>query len=185
MSHDVKYREVPIRMGAPARFPYLVVRLMATVYQNEKIYVGPTPPKNPSPRSIVVVHPDPWDGDRLRPEVRQEVIDKALALCVRVKSFRMCVVFSKDDQVYLEPDGSIQEMSDAIPSARLLVPVDHAGRPTTSARVGKSFRIPAVSLQPKTLPSGERYLPAKQRRKRSTRAGKAVTGQEPGSGQEH
>lgn len=178
MDRKQNVREVPIQMGPVCRFPYLVVRLIPTLYQHEKIFVGPTPPKNATPRNIVVVHPDPWDGDRLRPEVRQEIIEKAIALCVRVKRFRMCVVFGEDDQVYVDPDGTTKEMSNAIPRAWIQIPLDRDGRSQCSLKVGKTFEIPAVSLQPETLPSGQVIFPARERRRGSRRAGKAVAKQD-------
>jgi hypothetical protein len=113
---DRSHKLVKVAVGDWPVFPYLVIRLMAAVYVNEKIHVGPWPPVNRKPGWIVVVHPDPWEDGHFRPEVRQAVIDQVIARCRAQKSFRMCIVFSKDEQVFVEPDGSFKVEHDKVPS---------------------------------------------------------------------
>jgi hypothetical protein len=113
---DRSHKLVKVAVGDKPVFPYLVVRLIAAVYVNEKIHIGPWPPVNRKPWWIVVVHPNPRENGRLRPEVRQAVIDQVIARCRAQKSFRMCIVFGKDEQVFVEPDGTFKVERDKVPS---------------------------------------------------------------------
>ena len=115
---------VNVALGDKPIFPYLVIRLIAAFYVNEKIHIGAWPPVNRKSGWIVVVHPDPWEGGRLRPEVRQAVIDQVIARCRAQKVFRMCIVFGEDEQVFVEPDGSFEVTHGQVPSMRLEVAAD-------------------------------------------------------------
>lgn len=162
-----KTETVPSEMGDPRRYPYLAVGLMPTLYQSERIYIGPRRPRRCKPSSIVVVHPDPRENGRLRPEVEQEVIDQAVALCVRVKTFRMCVMFSNEHQVYVKPSGYLHHESNQVPTATIAIPVDSYEAREFSREKLKAIRLQAVSLEPRTLPNGEDFYPAR------TQGGKA------------
>lgn len=100
--------------GDRSKFPYLVIRAMAAVYINEPIHIGPTPPDNRKPHSIVIVHPDPWVDGKLRPEVEQELIDKVQEFC-KSSRHRMVIVFAPDRQLYVELDGRNYWTTDGIP----------------------------------------------------------------------
>lgn len=89
-------------------FPYIVVRLMATVYQREDIdfRVG-EPAAEIHARRSFVQHPEPFNADgSLTEGCRQLLVDTLLAASVRLR-FRMCVVWEADSSTYAEPDGSV------------------------------------------------------------------------------
>jgi len=100
--------------GDRSKFPYLVIRLMPSVYLNEPIHIGPTPPASRKPGSIVIVHQDPWVDGKLRPEVEQELIDKVQEYC-KSSRHRMVIVFAPDRQLYVELDGKNHWTTDGIP----------------------------------------------------------------------
>ena len=115
---------VNVAVGDDPIFPYLVVRLIPGFYVNERIHVGPRPPAGRNQWSIVVVHPEPWKEGRLRPDVRQAVIDQVIARCLAQKTFRMCIVFGKDEQVYVEPDGTADVTRDQVPGMSMGLTAD-------------------------------------------------------------
>jgi hypothetical protein len=135
---DRSDKMVKVALGDKPIFPYLVIRLIAGFYTNEKIHIGPWPPVNRKSGWIVVVHPDPWENGRLRPEVRQAVIDQVIARCRAQKAFRMCIVFGKDEQIYVEPDGTFKVERDKVPSMSL--------------GVGADGKLPALGMPVHRLP---------------------------------
>lgn len=89
-------------------FPYLVVRLMATVYQREDIEfrVG-EPAAEIHARRSFVQHPRPFNADgSLSEECRTLLVNTVLEASARLR-FRMCLVWEADASTYVEPDGSV------------------------------------------------------------------------------
>lgn len=94
-------------------YPYLVVRLMATVYQRERldVRVG-EPAARVGYRSSFVSHPEPFEeGKRIGAACRQ-LLKESVLDAVRRTRFRMCIVWGADECTFVEPDGSFVESDD-------------------------------------------------------------------------
>lgn len=93
---------------------YLVVRLIATVYQREPIKVirGPHPLAVIGPNRCVVVHPRAYDkGGVLTPECRSFLVI-AVQNAVERTRFRMCLVWSSSSCTFVELDRSVKDSSE-------------------------------------------------------------------------
>jgi len=97
----------PTSRDSARAFPYLVVRMMAGIYQREDfaIHVG-TERIHIGHRDSFVHHPRPFaDDGSVTPECRKAMIAAVLA-AVRKFRFRMCLVWARDACTFVEPDGS-------------------------------------------------------------------------------
>lgn len=100
----------PVRAG---RFPYLVIRFMAAVYQREDfaIHVG-SERIHIGHRDSFIHHPRPFEDDgTVSPECRQALIAAVLA-AVRKYRFRMCIVWAPGKCTFVEADGSANDSTD-------------------------------------------------------------------------
>lgn len=94
--------------------PYLVVRLMAGVYQREAIKVlrGPHPLAQIGQGCCLVVHPHAYDsGGTMTPECRSFLVT-AVQNAVTTTRLRMCLVWAPYDCTFVEPEGSIHPGSE-------------------------------------------------------------------------
>jgi hypothetical protein len=108
-SPAVPVREPPSRR----RFPYIVVRLMGSVFQREDIdiQVG-EPVAHVGFRNSFVRHPLPYlDDGEISPACRALLVAAVIAT-VRRTGFRMCLVWRKDACTYCEKDGTADESDD-------------------------------------------------------------------------
>src|SRR5258708_12793605 len=110
--HDVAQK------NEPTRYPYLVVRYMATVYNSEpiKITVGP-PAVEFIERRCIVQHPTPFAADGSVTAGCRAIIIPAVQAAVRKQRSRMCVVWAAESCNYCETD-SISESTDS-PTGRV------------------------------------------------------------------
>lgn len=98
------------------QYPYLVVRMMAAVYQREQIEIRIGEPLvQVGYRSSFVSHPTPFDtANHVSAACRQLLIDGVLEAVQRTR-FRMCIVWAAEECTFVERDGSVLER-DAPPS---------------------------------------------------------------------
>jgi hypothetical protein len=84
--------------------PYVVVRFMSCIYGSRAIRFGGgvCDPNH----TQYVPGPEPADRSDLTDEERDRVL-RAAWREVRATGFRRCVVFSKDDRVYVEKEGPV------------------------------------------------------------------------------
>jgi hypothetical protein len=95
------------------RYPYVVRRIMAAVYQRIEV-VFRTEKCLPPPEGLQIVVEDPAyddDGDLIE-EARIALID-VLKKVTRTSGFRMCAVFGERDTAYVEPDGQVNWKTEA------------------------------------------------------------------------
>ena len=90
-------------------FPYIVVRLMAGVYQLEKIRIETGPPEVLVKfRATRVRHPEPFDADGGVSPGCRELLITGLIEATRRTRFNMCLVWARDDCTFVSRnDGSV------------------------------------------------------------------------------
>jgi|GEM_PF-2323780 len=91
-------------------YPYIVIRYYATVYRNKPVEFVKNEIVASNPKAIQIVNPEPYISGELTQQARDSVIGVSLYI-VKSKGFRACVVFSEDDCVYCEADGSTKQSS--------------------------------------------------------------------------
>ncbi len=95
------------------KYPYLVIRLMATVYQRHQItvYRGEASVEIGHDKNFVR-HPEPiTDDGAITPDCRTLILNAVLEAVKRTK-FRMAVIWGEEEVSYVEPDGSIDESTE-------------------------------------------------------------------------
>jgi len=95
------------------KYPYLVIRLMATVYQRHQItvYRGEALAKISHDKNFVR-HPEPiTDDGAITHDCRTLILDAVFEAVTRTK-FRMAVVWGEKEVSFVEPDGSINESTE-------------------------------------------------------------------------
>lgn len=104
------------------KYPYLVVRLMATVYQRYQITINRGEPLvKISHDKNFVRHPEPiTDDGAITPDCRTFILNAVLEV-VKRGPFRMAVVWGEKEVSYVERDGSIEE-STVRPSGGIPLP---------------------------------------------------------------
>ena len=96
-----------------ARYPYLVVRLMAAIYQREEIAVHAGAAKSQIGfRDSFVHHPNPFGEDGAASQGCKELLLAATLEAVRRTGHRMCLVWAANDRTFVERDGSINPGSE-------------------------------------------------------------------------
>jgi hypothetical protein len=92
--------------GSPPPYPHLVVRLIATVYQNERIRISVGPPAvEVVNRQCVVSHPAPFAADGSMSLACRALIIDGVQAAVRKLRLRMCVVWGPSACTYVEADS--------------------------------------------------------------------------------
>lgn len=92
-------------------YPYMVIRYSANSVKNCPIWFIKKSDKElmrPDVKTLVVAIPDEADEDDGVDVPRSLIIDSAKAHMMEQRH-ALCVVFSEDDCVYLEHDGSVYE----------------------------------------------------------------------------
>jgi hypothetical protein len=102
----------------PNPFPYVVERLMAGVYLRREVFFREKPPTESRGRPFYIKEPDAFKDGKLSPAAREKLIDVVCRAAGKVNR-RLCAVFSPEEAVYCEPDGTFEE-SKVIPSGGVL-----------------------------------------------------------------
>lgn len=103
--------------------PYLVVRIMAAVYQREliKILRGPHPLAQIGTGCCLIVHPYPFDEQGLPTSDCRCFLIAAVQNAVKAMGLRMCLVWSASSCAFVELDGLVRDSSEP-PSGGFPVP---------------------------------------------------------------
>lgn len=103
--------------------PYLVVRIMATVYQREPltVVIGTQPYAKIGHGCCLVVHPRAWDDRGLLTSECRSFLVAAVLKAVTTTGFRMCLVWSASSCTFVELDGSTKDSSEP-PSGGFPIP---------------------------------------------------------------
>lgn len=97
-------------------YPYLVVRMMAAVYQREQIEIRIGEPLvHVGYRSSFVSHPAPFDATNQFSAACRQLLIVGVLDAVRRTRFRICIVWASEECTFVERDGSVLE-HDAPPS---------------------------------------------------------------------
>ena len=100
--------------GTAKRYPYLVVRLMAAVYQREEIAIqNGEPMAHVGFRDSYVHHPTPFAEDGAVSQGCRDLLMAATLEAVRRTGYRMCLVWAANETTYIERDGSVNADSEA------------------------------------------------------------------------
>ena len=93
-----------------ATYPYLVVQIMASVYQRHyiRVYQGEASVEISHYRNFVRYSEPVTDNGTITPAYRTYLLDAVLH-AVQSTRFRMAVVWGEIEASYVEPDGSIEE----------------------------------------------------------------------------
>jgi hypothetical protein len=104
------------------RFPHIVIRFMAAVYQRESIDVRiGEPAVHIGHRASFVQHPAPYAADdSIGAECRALLLNGVLE-SVRRTRHRMCVVWKRGACTFVEPDGTFNDSEEA-PSGGVPLP---------------------------------------------------------------
>ena len=96
-------------------YPCVGVRYAAAVYGQFNVRFVESEQTNPIAEEFdddfVVICPKPFTVDEtLTPEARQALIN-VVQYASKKSGHRMCVVFAKDDCVYVEPEGTAKQLA--------------------------------------------------------------------------
>ena len=95
-------------------FPYLVVRIMAAVYQREAIAVHSGPAEGQvKHRGSFLSHPGVSEDGRTINNAARTYFETVVLEVVQRTGYRMCIVWAKDDCSFVERDGSIDRNLEA------------------------------------------------------------------------
>jgi hypothetical protein len=111
----------------PNSFPYIIDRMMAAAYvRREVFFLEKTDerrffniPAGSDKNNFYIDEPNAFVNGKITDTARKKLIG-AVSLTSQIHNRRMCVVFSANDAVYCEPDGSKSE-STSIPSGGVLL----------------------------------------------------------------
>jgi hypothetical protein len=101
-------------------YPYLVTRYMAAVYGHEPIrFVKHT--SDAIEKGLNIKFDDPYENGKLRKEAIAAIITIVKRKC-RQDGHRRCIVLSKKEAIYVEPNGEIKRRIGArvVPSATIV-----------------------------------------------------------------
>ncbi|BDW81105.1 hypothetical protein MACH24_05430 [Erythrobacter sp. Dej080120_24] len=109
-------------------FPYVVIRLAATVYQCERFALGQGSPSARIARNNShLIHPGVDEATGALDADARRFLEVTALNAVQKFGFRMSIVYAADDCVYLEPDRSVNR-SKQPPSGGISLTVDF-GKP--------------------------------------------------------
>lgn len=109
----------PSKYESLKKYPYVVHRIMSTVYRNLPVVFLDDDKNSPQPGVISIVYPDAFVNAVLTDRAREILIEIISQCCIKNKT-RMCVVFGEADCVYCEPDG-LKQISTEPPGGGLSV----------------------------------------------------------------
>jgi hypothetical protein len=115
-------------------FPYVVIRLAATVYQCERFALGQgSPSARIAYKNSHLIHPGVDEATRALDADARRFLEVTALNAVQKFGFRMSVVYAADDCVYLERDGSVNRSKEP-PSGGVSPTVDFGKPPQRDTR---------------------------------------------------
>jgi len=120
-------------------YPYLIVHLMATVYQHVEICFRETE-KECSPYFLEVVCPKPNRPDGTLTDIARGILLKEVKKRVAKEAFPMCVVLTSEHALFVGLDGSVEESGEPPYTNMLgadLEVYDHGRMPTRESVDGR------------------------------------------------
>jgi len=103
----VKEAEVKTTTQEAIKFPYVVRRIYAAVYQRITVVYTTEKIKPPKQGIAILVDYPVYDANhRLTLKARNSLIE-ILEYLTRTSGFRMCAVFGEKDAVFVESDGRV------------------------------------------------------------------------------
>ena len=113
----------------PNPFPYIIERIMAAVYLRREVFFLEESngefyfniPTGSDKHNFYIDESDAFVNGKITANARKKLID-AVSLTSQISNRRMCVVFSSNDAVFCEPDGSKTESTNIPSGGVLLVP---------------------------------------------------------------
>lgn len=118
------FTEIPTEpLAAPVtQYPYLVVRIMCTVYQREGIELRQGDPDvQIGPGRCYVQHPEPRLANNDISEGCRALLLAGVSAAVNKTNFRMCIVWGEASCSFVEKDGVVNESSES-PSGGVNLP---------------------------------------------------------------
>ncbi len=108
---------------ASNNFPYLIIRIFCAVYQKVPIKMRTGPKKfSVQLKTCFIQTPNPYKTCGSLSDECKQVLFEAIQDAAKQMQFRMCIVWAKDDCLYLEPEGILIN-SKEIPSGGLEIPI--------------------------------------------------------------
>ncbi len=117
----------PVRPDGPTPdgvdiYPFIVVRLMSTVYQAERVKVSRGKPSaGVGYKNSFLRHPSPFKRDRQISKGARDLLVAGVLAAVRKTGHRMCVVWGPAWCSFVEADGSVTNSFDP-PSGGFPIP---------------------------------------------------------------
>jgi hypothetical protein len=113
----------------PNPFPYIIERLMAAAYLRREVFFleGTNGrfyfniPAGSEKHNFYIDESDAFVKGKITATARKKLVG-AVSLTSQISNRRMCVVFSANDAVFCEPDGSKAESTNIPSGGVLLVP---------------------------------------------------------------
>ena len=110
---QVKEAEVKSTSQEAIKFPYVIRRIYAAVYQRITVVYTTEKIKPPKQGIAILVDYPVYDANhRLTLKARTALIE-VLEYLTRTSGFRMCAVFGEKDAVFVEPDGQVNPSIEA------------------------------------------------------------------------
>lgn len=112
-----------------SRFPYLVVRIMTSVFQYETIAIGEGEPEvRIGCRCTLLRHPEPYAVDGGIGSEARALLIRGVKECVQNTGFRMCIVWGEQSCSYVEKGGEVIESTERPSGGFSLIPDTKAFR---------------------------------------------------------
>lgn len=115
MSTQTKKGFMENSIKAEKRYPHVVIRWMATVYQPFPVIFSPTGTPSRTDAFVVCMDTESFDQNGVLTLAARNALVETTKTESQTKKRRMCIVFGKEDCVYCEPDGKA-EASNSCPS---------------------------------------------------------------------
>ena len=112
-----------------SRFPYLVVRIMTSVFQYETIAIGEGEPEvRIGCRRTLLRHPEPYAADGGIGSEARALLIQGVKESVQNTGFRMCIVWGEQSCSYVEKGGEVIESTERPSGGFSLIPDSKAFR---------------------------------------------------------
>ena len=112
-----------------SRFPYLVVRIMTSVFQYETIAIGEGKPEvYVGTRRTRLRHPNPFADDGSVGSEARALLIQGVKKIVQSSGFRMCIVWGENSCSYIEKGGEVIESTEKPSGGFSLIPDPKAFR---------------------------------------------------------
>ena len=94
-------------------YPYVIKRVIAAVYQRIEVAFGTGKLHSPHKGIHIMTKDHPYDTDGKPTLEARNALIEVLKEVTRTSGFRMCAVFGEQDSVYVEPDGLVNQKTEA------------------------------------------------------------------------